>query len=126
MGCRQHHTIADVALDTCAHDPAGNQIEGGLHAIDHQRVAGVVATLKAHHALCRFGQPVHQLALAFIAPLGTDNHNVASSSSGLFFDHHVLLVKNGVIQKGIKRRVGALQPAIGRLTGQARGHSQIR
>ena len=117
MGCGQHHTIADVALDTCAHDPTGDQIEGGLHAIDHQRVTCVVAALKAHHALGRFSQPVHQLALAFVAPLGTDHHNVASSSGGLFFDHHVLLVKNGGIKKGIKRRAPVLQPAIGRLTG---------
>jgi hypothetical protein len=78
LGCRQHHTVADVALDARAHDAAGDQVQRGLDAVDDQRVAGVVAALEAHHALGAFGQPVDQLALAFVAPLGADDDDVAT------------------------------------------------
>jgi hypothetical protein len=36
-------------------------------------VAGVVAALETHHALSVIGQPVDDLALAFITPLGPDD-----------------------------------------------------
>ena len=77
LGRRQHHAVADVALDARAHDAAGDQVQRGLDAIDDQRVAGVVAALEAHHALRAFGQPVDQLALALVAPLGADDHDVS-------------------------------------------------
>ena len=51
-------------------------MQRGLHAVDHQRVAGVVAALEAHHALWHLGQPVDQLALAFVAPLGADHDHI--------------------------------------------------
>jgi hypothetical protein len=41
-------------------------------------MAGIVATLEAHDALCALGQPVNQLALAFITPLGSHDNDVAS------------------------------------------------
>ena len=44
-----------------------------LSALDHQRVAGIVATLKTHHCLRAIRQQVHDLALAFVAPLGTND-----------------------------------------------------
>jgi hypothetical protein len=53
-------------------------VQGGLDAIDDQGVTGVVSPLKAHHALGTLGQPVDQLALAFIAPLGADDDDIAS------------------------------------------------
>ena len=77
LGYRQHHAVADVALHPRTHDAAGNQVQGRLDAVDDQGMAGVVAALKAHHALRTFGQPVNQLALAFIAPLRADYNNVA-------------------------------------------------
>jgi hypothetical protein len=39
-------------------------------------MAGVVAALEAHHTLGTFGEPVHQLALAFVAPLRTDDNHI--------------------------------------------------
>jgi hypothetical protein len=78
LGGRQHHAVADVALHARAHDAAGDQVQRGLHAVDHQRVAGVVAALEAHHALRHLGQPVDQLALAFVAPLGADDDHIAA------------------------------------------------
>jgi len=37
---------------------------------DHQRVAGIVATLKTDDDIRAFGEPVNNLALAFVAPTG--------------------------------------------------------
>ena len=87
FGRRQHHTIADVALHAGTHDAAGNQVQGGLDAVDDQRMAGIVAALKAHHALRHFSQPVNQLALAFVAPLGAHDHDVAAGGCAWFVCH---------------------------------------
>ena len=56
-------------------------MQHGLLAADHQRVAGVVAALEAHHALRAVGQPVDDLALALVAPLGADDDDVAGGRS---------------------------------------------
>ena len=87
FGRRQHHAVADVALHARAHDAAGDQVQSGLDAVDDQRVAGIVSTLKTHHALRHFGEPVHQLAFAFVTPLGSDDHNIAARSCGVFICH---------------------------------------
>ena len=73
---RQHHAIADIAGHAGAHNARRNQLQGGLLAADDERVSGIVAALKAHHALRVIGQPVNDLALALIAPLGADNYHV--------------------------------------------------
>ena len=45
-------------------------------AVDHQGMAGIVAALEAHHDLGPLGQPVDDLALAFVAPLGADHRHI--------------------------------------------------
>src|SRR5688572_21206859 len=62
-------------------------MEHGLQPADDERVSRVVATLEAHHALGVVGQPVHDLALAFVTPLRADDdyvfcHKFNSSSCG--------------------------------------------
>jgi hypothetical protein len=42
----------------------------GLVAIDHQRVAGIVAALIAYDYLRLISQQINNLALTFITPLG--------------------------------------------------------
>ena len=76
--CGQHYAITDVALDPWAHDAAGDQMQSRLDAIDHQCVASVMPPLEAHYALSTFRQPIDQLTFAFVAPLGTDHHYVAT------------------------------------------------
>src|SRR6478752_2632174 len=68
---------------------AWNEVQRGLDAVDDQRVAGVVAALEAHHALRHLGQPVDQLALAFVTPLGADHNDVAA----LRLRHDLLFAK---------------------------------
>jgi hypothetical protein len=43
---------------------------------DDQRMAGIVAALEAHHDLGALAQPVDDLALALVAPLGADHCHV--------------------------------------------------
>ena len=74
-----HHAVADVAGHALAHDARWDQLQRRLDALDDQRVAGVVAALEAHHALRVVGQPVDDLALAFVAPLGADHDHVAAA-----------------------------------------------
>jgi hypothetical protein len=51
-------------------------LQRSLLAADDQRVAGIVAALEAHHALGVIGQPIDDLALTFVAPLGTDDDDI--------------------------------------------------
>jgi len=78
----KHHSVANYRKR--AGDNAGRkQAELVGRAIDHQRVAGIVAALETDHGIGAAGEPVNDLALAFIAPLGTDHgyvgHACASS-----------------------------------------------
>ena len=78
LGNGKHHTVADVAFHARTHDAAGNQMQGGFHAVNHQRMPRVMTTLETHHALGGFGQPIHELAFTFIAPLGSDDDDITS------------------------------------------------
>ena len=53
-------------------------MQGSFHTVNDQRVASVVATLEPHHALGAFGQPIHQLALALITPLGAHDDDITA------------------------------------------------
>ena len=47
-----------------------------LMIADHERVPGVMAALEAHHHVGAARQPIDNLALAFVAPLGADDGDV--------------------------------------------------
>ncbi|MNC87362.1 hypothetical protein D3C83_30830 [compost metagenome] len=59
-------------------------MQHGLSRADHQRVAGVVPALEAHHALRAVGEPVDDLALALVAPLRADDDDVARPAQARF------------------------------------------
>ena len=63
---------AELAL----HDARRQQRELVDLVADHQRVAGVVAALEARHYVGAGRQPIDQLALALVAPLGADHRHV--------------------------------------------------
>jgi hypothetical protein len=71
-----HDAVADDRELALAHHAGGKQREFIGGAVDHQRMAGIVAALKAHHDIGALRQPVDDLALALIAPLGADDHDV--------------------------------------------------
>ena len=73
----EHHAVADDAELAGPHDPRGQQRQLVDLAVDHQRVAGVVAALEAGDHVGPLAQPVDDLALALVAPLRADDHHVA-------------------------------------------------
>jgi hypothetical protein len=76
----EHHAIADHRR-SAADDPRREQRElVGLIA-DDERVTGIVAALEAHHHVGAARQPVDDLPLAFVAPLGADDGDVAHACS---------------------------------------------
>ena len=78
---REHDAVADVDGDAGPQDAGRNEAQHGLPAADDERVAGVVPALEAHDAVGVLGQPVDDLALAFIAPLGADDNDVLAHLS---------------------------------------------
>jgi Asp-tRNA(Asn)/Glu-tRNA(Gln) amidotransferase A subunit family amidase len=45
-------------------------------AVDHQRMAGVVPALKATDHVGPLAEPIDDLALALVAPLRADDHDI--------------------------------------------------
>ena len=76
----EHHTIADVAINTAAHNARRHEIElvNTLRRTlaNDQGMTCIVTTLKAHYALGVVGEPIDDFAFAFIAPLRADNNYV--------------------------------------------------
>ena len=73
-------------MDFGVQDAGRNQVQDRLGRADDQRVPGVVSTLKSHHATGVTGKPVDDLALALVAPLGPDYHDIAC---------HFFLIRTG-------------------------------
>ena len=68
-----HHAVADHAGLAGIEDPGRDQVELELLAVADDRVAGVVAALKAHDDVGLLREQVRELALALVAPLGADD-----------------------------------------------------
>ena len=66
--------VADDRRDVLVEDAARHQLEREGLAVDDDAVAGVVATLVAHHHVHLAGNEVGELALPLVAPLGPDHH----------------------------------------------------
>ena len=67
--------VADDA-ELAPHHARGQQRQFVADAVDHQRVAGIVTALIAHHHVGALAQPVHDLAFALVAPLGADHDDI--------------------------------------------------
>ena len=55
------------------HNTRGDQTKNRFLAVDHECVASIVAAVETDNALYAFGEPVNDLAFAFVAPLSADN-----------------------------------------------------
>ncbi len=73
---RDHDTVADHALHARVQDAGGNQRQDRLGAVDDEGVARVVAALETRDRADPLGEQVHDLALAFVAPLGADDDEI--------------------------------------------------
>ena len=75
-----HDAVADDRELALAHHAGRKQRQLIGGAVDHQRVTGIVAALEAHDDVGALGQPVDDLALALVAPLGADDHDIRQLS----------------------------------------------
>ncbi len=80
-----HHAIADDRELALAHDAGGQQAQLVGDVADDQRVAGIVAALEADHDIGALRQPVDDLALALVAPLGADDGDIGHGLSPAYF-----------------------------------------
>ena len=71
----QHHAIADHR-QRATHDARRQQRELVDLFADDQRVAGIMSALETGDDIGALRQPVDDLALAFVTPLGADHGNI--------------------------------------------------
>jgi hypothetical protein len=70
------NAVADHGELAATHDAGGQEAEFIDHAINDERMPGIVPALIAHHDIGLLREPVDDLALAFVAPLGADYDHV--------------------------------------------------
>ena len=68
--------IADDREFSGPHDARGQKRELIDLMIDDERMAGIVAALKAHHDIGLERQPIDDFTFSLIAPLGADHHHI--------------------------------------------------
>ena len=73
-----HHAVADQA-GLALQDTGGNQVADELFTIDHHRVPRIVAALEADDNIGPCRQKVDDLALALVAPLGSDDDDICQN-----------------------------------------------
>src|SRR5262249_18916457 len=104
---REHHPVADIAGHALAENSGGNEVQHRLLPADDEGMPGVVPALKAHHALGMVGEPVHDLALALVAPLGADHYDVLAHLLAL--PHDPFATALGELAVALRsRRVGGV------------------
>ena len=111
----EHHAVADHR-GRAANDARRKERELVGLVADDERMAGVVAALEAHDHVGAARQPVDDLALAFVAPLGADDGDVAHVRSLLLAARAALgegmrASSFGCSLKSSVARPGALQAA---------------
>ena len=72
----EHHAVADHRQLARPHHARRQQRELVGHPVDDQRVAGIVAALEAYHDVGLLGEPIDDLSLALVAPLGADHDHI--------------------------------------------------
>ncbi len=72
----EHHAVADDGEFRRPQHAGRQQRQFVGVAIDDERMAGIVAALEAHDDVGLLRQPVDDLALPLVAPLGADDNNI--------------------------------------------------
>lgn len=81
--------VADDAELVGMHDPGGDQVQHIFLPVDDEGVSGIVPPLKAHNGVGMLCQEVDNFSLAFIPPLGSNNHDIWHCfRNSLFFQFH--------------------------------------
>ena len=93
-----HDAVADHRELAAADHARGQQRQLVGHAVDDERVAGIMPALEPDDDVGLLGEPVDDLALALVAPLGAHNDDVG---------HACLLTRDGnrdAAARGCERR----------------------
>ena len=72
----EHDAVADDRQLARTHHAGRQQRQLVGGAVDDEGVAGIVTALEADDDVGLLGQPIDDLALAFVAPLGADHDNI--------------------------------------------------
>ena len=72
----EHHAVADHGEFRRPQHAGRQQRQFVGLAVDDERMAGIVAALEAHDDVGLLRQPVDDLALPLVAPLGADDDNI--------------------------------------------------
>src|SRR5262249_40608245 len=75
------NAIADDRQFSRADDPGRQEAQLVLNVANDERVSGIGAALKAHNDVGALRQPIDDLALALVAPLGADHRDIAHGAS---------------------------------------------
>jgi hypothetical protein len=97
------HAVAGDAEDARVEYPRRDHVENELLSPDDDRVTGVVPPVVAGHHLHPGGEQVHDLAFAFVAPLGADDHDVG----------HVGAVEAELFEGGLRRHARGRNQRLG-------------
>ncbi len=76
----EHDAVADDRQLAPAHDAGRQQRELVGDAVDNERVAGVMAALEADDDVGLLGQPIDDLALALVSPLGAHHDHIGHAA----------------------------------------------
>jgi hypothetical protein len=72
----EYDSVADQRQFARTNYPRRQQAQFEGRAAYDQRVSGIVAALETDHDIGPLRQPVDDLSLAFVAPLGADDHDI--------------------------------------------------
>ena len=79
----EHYAVTDDRQLSGAHHARRQQRQLVGGTVDDQRMAGIVAALKAHHDVGLLRQPINDLAFALVAPWGPTTTTLAMSDNVL-------------------------------------------
>ena len=73
-----------TATDAVAQNSGGNEVQDRLFAVDNQRVARIVTSLKARHRSRAVREEVNNFSFAFVTPLGADDDDILTHAWSVF------------------------------------------
>jgi len=71
-----HDAVSNHAEFVRMKGPGGDEMDNGFFSADDERVAGVIAPLKADYDIRVLGKEIDDLAFTLVSPLGPDDSDV--------------------------------------------------
>ena len=113
-----HHAVADNGHGILVHHTGGHEVQRQFLVTVDDGVAGVVAPLEAHHVIVVTRDEVGDLTLAFVAPLGADEH-CAGHAASFRREPFARRCKYSTAPRRIRGEDGQLRRALPRRSGRS-------